>query len=497
MRRTTPGGLAAHWPLSAADAAAGLGRRSTGAAGRTQSEVAGALGISRQAVGQRLQAAQWAVEEAVRPTLTGCWPGPTGRRRRERLGRRRAWLCGWVWPSASAVLWATQLGAAPAGAGPAARPGRCCSSGLRWPHRRGRLAVRDLGTADPPWSWVAAGVGALAAVTLRQRRGASVFGLADAVGPPGQSPGAADHPARGCLDRRPGAAGHAGHPAGRLAGGHRGHRRGQGLRPLPRAEDRPGHRCDRAVHHRDLRQPGLGGRLRRHRYDPALMRDRRNPRLAAGGRAPRAARPARGRRDRRPPARLPGGARSTPTWPTPPPSVPRTTCRSEVSANCVVVAGRRGEVSTMAACMVLATDRADVNKTVRKHLDVRKISFASMDDAVAQTGMEYGGITPIGLPDGWPILVDEATVAARVGRHRQRHPRQQDPAARAPRWRRSPDGRRCSAPGPRPAEPAVGDDDPRHPDLAGHRHPRRRARRRPSARPGRPGSAAAPTSRAT
>jgi prolyl-tRNA editing enzyme YbaK/EbsC (Cys-tRNA(Pro) deacylase) len=82
----------------------------------------------------------------------------------------------------------------------------------------------------------------------------------------------------------------------------------------------------------------------------------------------------------------------------------------DASANCVVVAGRRGDVSTMAACMVLATDRADVNKTVRKHLDVRKISFASMADAVSQTGMEYGGITPIGLPDGWPILVDEATV---------------------------------------------------------------------------------------
>ena len=82
----------------------------------------------------------------------------------------------------------------------------------------------------------------------------------------------------------------------------------------------------------------------------------------------------------------------------------------EISANCVVVAGRRGDASTMAACMVLATDRADVNKTVRKHLDVRKISFAAMDDAVAQTGMEYGGITPIGLPHGWPILVDSAAV---------------------------------------------------------------------------------------
>jgi prolyl-tRNA editing enzyme YbaK/EbsC (Cys-tRNA(Pro) deacylase) len=80
----------------------------------------------------------------------------------------------------------------------------------------------------------------------------------------------------------------------------------------------------------------------------------------------------------------------------------------DVSANCVVVAGRRGETTTTAACLVLATDRADVNKVVRKRLDVRKISFASMDEAVQQTRMEYGGITPIGLPPGWPVLVDEA-----------------------------------------------------------------------------------------
>jgi prolyl-tRNA editing enzyme YbaK/EbsC (Cys-tRNA(Pro) deacylase) len=80
----------------------------------------------------------------------------------------------------------------------------------------------------------------------------------------------------------------------------------------------------------------------------------------------------------------------------------------EVSANCVVVAGRRGHTTTMAACMVLATDRADVNKTVRKHLGVRKISFAAMDEAVSQTQMEYGGITPVGLPTDWPVLVDMA-----------------------------------------------------------------------------------------
>jgi prolyl-tRNA editing enzyme YbaK/EbsC (Cys-tRNA(Pro) deacylase) len=26
--------------------------------------------------------------------------------------------------------------------------------------------------------------------------------------------------------------------------------------------------------------------------------------------------------------------------------------------------------------------------------------------------MEYGGITPIGLPEGWPVLVDAAVAAA-------------------------------------------------------------------------------------
>jgi prolyl-tRNA editing enzyme YbaK/EbsC (Cys-tRNA(Pro) deacylase) len=82
------------------------------------------------------------------------------------------------------------------------------------------------------------------------------------------------------------------------------------------------------------------------------------------------------------------------------------------SANCVVVAGRRGEDTRYAACLVLATTRADVNGLVRKRLNARKASFAPMDDAVELTGMEYGGITVIGLPEGWPLLVDSAVAAA-------------------------------------------------------------------------------------
>jgi prolyl-tRNA editing enzyme YbaK/EbsC (Cys-tRNA(Pro) deacylase) len=82
------------------------------------------------------------------------------------------------------------------------------------------------------------------------------------------------------------------------------------------------------------------------------------------------------------------------------------------SANCVVVAGRRGESTRYAACLVLASTRADVNGLVRRRLDARKASFAPMDDAVSITGMEYGGITPIGLPADWPVLVDAAVAAA-------------------------------------------------------------------------------------
>lgn len=84
----------------------------------------------------------------------------------------------------------------------------------------------------------------------------------------------------------------------------------------------------------------------------------------------------------------------------------------EHSANCVVVAGKRAGEVRYAAVLVLASMRADINGAVRRHLDVRKISFAPHDDAVALTGMEFGGITPVGLPVEWPVLMDAAVLAA-------------------------------------------------------------------------------------
>lgn len=62
----------------------------------------------------------------------------------------------------------------------------------------------------------------------------------------------------------------------------------------------------------------------------------------------------------------------------------------DTSANCVVVAAKRGGEVTLAACLVPSAGRVDVNGAVRRHLGARKVSFAPMETAVELTGMEYG-----------------------------------------------------------------------------------------------------------
>ena len=75
-------------------------------------------------------------------------------------------------------------------------------------------------------------------------------------------------------------------------------------------------------------------------------------------------------------------------------------------ANCVILEAKQGSTRSYAACVVLGNTRADVNGLVKKTLQVRKVSFAGMELAVAMTKMEYGAITPIGLPHDWPIFID-------------------------------------------------------------------------------------------
>ena len=75
------------------------------------------------------------------------------------------------------------------------------------------------------------------------------------------------------------------------------------------------------------------------------------------------------------------------------------------SANTIVVASK-GAAPTYAVCVLLATTSLDVNRVVRREMGVRKASFAAADPVRALTGMEIGGVTPFGLPEDLPILVD-------------------------------------------------------------------------------------------
>jgi prolyl-tRNA editing enzyme YbaK/EbsC (Cys-tRNA(Pro) deacylase) len=79
------------------------------------------------------------------------------------------------------------------------------------------------------------------------------------------------------------------------------------------------------------------------------------------------------------------------------------------SGNVLLVASKKGEAK-LAACVVLATCRLDVNKTVRKKLGVSRISFASPEQTKQQTGMELGGVTPFGLPEHIPVWIDAAVM---------------------------------------------------------------------------------------
>ena len=76
-----------------------------------------------------------------------------------------------------------------------------------------------------------------------------------------------------------------------------------------------------------------------------------------------------------------------------------------VSANVIVAAGK-SDPRQYVACVLLATTRLDVNKSVRKRMGVKKCSFASAEETRDLTGMEIGGVTAVGLPDSLPLWVD-------------------------------------------------------------------------------------------
>ncbi len=78
----------------------------------------------------------------------------------------------------------------------------------------------------------------------------------------------------------------------------------------------------------------------------------------------------------------------------------------KMEVNCLVVEGSRGEDKKYAALLVPYGKRAKTNATVKRPLDASKIHFADLKVVLEVTGMEFGSITPVGLPEDWLILVD-------------------------------------------------------------------------------------------
>lgn len=75
-------------------------------------------------------------------------------------------------------------------------------------------------------------------------------------------------------------------------------------------------------------------------------------------------------------------------------------------ANCIVVKGKRGEERMIAAVLVPVGYRADLNGLVCEKLNAKKVSMAPLEEVIEETGMEYGSITPVGLPESWKVLID-------------------------------------------------------------------------------------------
>jgi prolyl-tRNA editing enzyme YbaK/EbsC (Cys-tRNA(Pro) deacylase) len=78
----------------------------------------------------------------------------------------------------------------------------------------------------------------------------------------------------------------------------------------------------------------------------------------------------------------------------------------ENSANAILVRSKTG-AQKFVICVLLATDRLNTNHTVRKKMGARKVSFASANETRELTGMEIGGVTPLCLPDGLPVWIDD------------------------------------------------------------------------------------------
>lgn len=75
-------------------------------------------------------------------------------------------------------------------------------------------------------------------------------------------------------------------------------------------------------------------------------------------------------------------------------------------ANCIIIETTKEGLKEFVAVIVPVGYRADLNGFVKKYLEVKKVSVANLEIVLKETQMEYGSITPFGLPSSWKILID-------------------------------------------------------------------------------------------
>ncbi len=74
--------------------------------------------------------------------------------------------------------------------------------------------------------------------------------------------------------------------------------------------------------------------------------------------------------------------------------------------NCLICEAKKGSLRFLVALLVPVGYKYNMSSTVRKHLNVRQVSVAPLDEVLNTTKMEYGSINPFGLPDDIKILID-------------------------------------------------------------------------------------------
>ncbi|MFA5602803.1 MAG: YbaK/EbsC family protein [Bacilli bacterium] len=75
-------------------------------------------------------------------------------------------------------------------------------------------------------------------------------------------------------------------------------------------------------------------------------------------------------------------------------------------ANCLIVEAKRSDAKTYAALLVPVGYKYNMSTVVRKQLNARMVSVAPLNFVLENTKMEYGSITPIGIPTDWLIFID-------------------------------------------------------------------------------------------